>query len=202
VDGDNSSIECDLYFLSWTLTTFTGAGVEGASAIVNRNLGEEITYVLPNPYELTPNILYLHYYERATVTDPAISMTERFMTYKGSPSQPIRLTHASSTLMFYVDAESCHLATGNNSAIMSYDPIAIAAGNGGNAASIKNFLVTRSVRSGEGSALAALVDLNPESAILTGGDAGRGRSDPNGKGSVGAERCPACDGQRHQAQEP
>jgi Phosphatidylinositol-specific phospholipase C, X domain len=82
----NKDLECELFLLSWTLTPITN--VEFYSAEANRDLGEQMAYVLPNPFGLTPNILYVDYYERARVTDTAISMTQRFLNYKESPPQP------------------------------------------------------------------------------------------------------------------
>jgi hypothetical protein len=58
------SIQCDLFLLSWTLTS-GGILVSDFSAIANKNLGSEMNGILRNPYGFIPNVLYVDYYERA-----------------------------------------------------------------------------------------------------------------------------------------
>jgi hypothetical protein len=76
----DKAYECDLFLLSWTLTS-GGILVGDFSAVANRNLGDEMTRIIRNPYGFIPNILYVDYYERARVTDTAISMTQGFLGY-------------------------------------------------------------------------------------------------------------------------
>jgi hypothetical protein len=74
---NDPNIDCDLFLLSWTLTPVTD--VSRYSKTPNRNLAEEMNHVSRNRYGLIPNILYVDYYQRARVTDTAISMTERLV---------------------------------------------------------------------------------------------------------------------------
>jgi hypothetical protein len=64
--------QCDLFLLSWTLTTVT------YYTEADRNLANEMNSVDRNSHGFIPNILYVDYAERARVTDTAIKMTERF----------------------------------------------------------------------------------------------------------------------------
>ena len=75
---NDPSLQCDLFLLSWTLTP--GPNVSGVSAIANRNLGAGMSNVNRNQNGFIPNVLYVDYYERARVTDTAITMNNRFLS--------------------------------------------------------------------------------------------------------------------------
>jgi hypothetical protein len=80
MEGD-SNVAVDLFLLSWTLTPSNTNPLKPVSELsrpANRNLGEEMNKITPNQDGFIPNILYVDYYERARVTDTAITMTNRF----------------------------------------------------------------------------------------------------------------------------
>ncbi len=72
------AIPCNLFLLSWTLTSPVGGGVSALSYVANLNLVSNMQTLNPNSGGFTPNILYVDYYERSRVTDTAIAMTNRF----------------------------------------------------------------------------------------------------------------------------
>lgn len=68
---------CDLFLLSWTLTPVTS--VWSYAQVANAKLGESVGSIGRNPYGKIPNILYVDYYEYASVTEIAIHLTQQFL---------------------------------------------------------------------------------------------------------------------------
>ena len=77
--GNDPSVDCDLFLLSWTLTPATGTGVPILSEDANINLASEMETVVRTPNEFIPNILYVDMYEQARVTDTAIEEIQRLV---------------------------------------------------------------------------------------------------------------------------
>ena len=71
------NLPCDMFLLSWTLTSPVGAGVWPLSTAANRHLGHVIDdTVIPNDHGRIMNALYVDYVEFARVTDVGIIRNE------------------------------------------------------------------------------------------------------------------------------
>jgi hypothetical protein len=71
------SISSDLFLLSWTLTPTTD--VSSVSLPANRDLGLDMNSVGRNAKGFIPNVLFVDYYQRARVTDVAVTMNQRLV---------------------------------------------------------------------------------------------------------------------------